>query len=39
MENKEGRKRIKENTEPTVEIPKNVIVNFINNRNDSLGTY
>ena len=33
------RKKVKENTEPTVQIPKNVIVNFINNRNEALGVY
>ena len=32
-------KKVKENTEPTVQIPKNVIVNFINNRNEALGVY
>lgn len=29
----EGKKKIKQNEEPVLQIPKNVIVNFINNRN------
>jgi hypothetical protein len=33
------KKKIKESEEPLPEIPKNVIVHFINNRGDSLGVY
>lgn len=39
MENTKGRKRVKPNELETPELPKKVLVNFINNREASLGVY
>ncbi len=30
---------MKENEQPEPELPKNIIVNFLNNRSESLGVY
>ena len=39
MEHNQPKKKIKVNQEPQIEIPQTVIVNLINNRTESLGTF